>query len=226
MKKYVLLLILLSLLAITQRVWAQELRGYGIRDGELPCLPPHGEDDNVSSWCGEVSVTQTFALSAGSNWVSFNVEITLEDLQAALVDALGASASVTIKSKTQDVKYQNGSWAGSLTALSQTQMYKIIVSEACEITLEGMPVDPTTLSLTITPGANWIAFPYSESMSVTDFFGSFPINNDVVKSQLQNVRYNNGRWAGQLNTLIPGQGYMYNSAATEDRTFTFPANAK
>ena len=158
--------------------------------------------------------------------MSFNVEITLEDLQAALVDALGASASVTIKSKTQDVKYQNGSWAGSLTALSQTQMYKIIVSEACEITLEGMPVDPTTLSLTITPGANWIAFPYSESMSVTDFFGSFPINNDVVKSQLQNVRYNNGRWAGQLNTLIPGQGYMYNSAATEDRTFTFPANAK
>jgi hypothetical protein len=91
--------------------------------------------------------------------------------------------------------------------------------------LEGIPVDPATLSLTITPGANWIAFPYSESMTVTDFFGSFPINNDVVKSKLQNTRYNNGRWAGQLNTLIPGQGYIYNSAAAVDRVFTYGTNS-
>ena len=172
-------------------------------------------------------VTQTVSLPQGTNWFSTHLDITLDDLKAALVAAMsGTNTPITIKSKTQNVKYQNGRWTGSLTTLDMTQMYKIIVSEACEISLEGLPIDPTTLSLTITPGANWIAFPYSESMSVTDFFGSFPVTNDVVKSKLQNTRYNNGRWAGQLNTLIPGQGYIYNSAATGNRTFTFPTSAK
>ena len=136
-----------------------------------------------------------------------------------------SNSSIKIKSQNDgECTNVNAIWTGQLRALDVAQMYKITVPAACEITLEGTPVDPTTLSLTITPGANWLAFPYNESMSVTDFFGSFPINNDVVKSQLQNTRYKNGRWAGQLNTLMPGQGYMYNSASTEDRTFSFPTS--
>ena len=173
------------------------------------------------------TVQQSISLGEGTNWFSTYVDITLNDLKAALVAAMpNNNATITIKSKTQNVKYQNGRWAGQLTVLDVAQMYKITVPEACEISLEGVPVDPSTLTLTITPGANWIAFPYSESMSVTNFFGSFPVNNDVVKSKLQNTRYSNGRWAGQLNTLIPGQGYIYNSVATGNRTFTFPTSAK
>ena len=173
------------------------------------------------------TVTQTITFSAGTNWFSTYVDITLDDLKAALVAAMpNNNATITIKSKAQNVKYQNGRWAGQLTVLDAAQMYKITVPEACEISLEGVLVDPSTLTLTITPGANWIAFPYNESMSVTNFFGSFPVNNDVVKSKLQNTRYNNGRWAGQLNTLIPGQGYIYNSVETGNRTFTFPTSTK
>ena len=172
-------------------------------------------------------VTQTINLSPGTNWFSTYLDITLDDLKAALVAAMpNNNATITIKSKTQNVKYQNGRWAGQLAVLDVAQMYKITVPEACEISLEGVLVNPSTLTLTITPGANWIAFPYSESMSVSEFFGSFPVNNDVVKSKLQNTRYSNGRWAGQLNMLIPGQGYIYNSAATGNRTFTFPTGAK
>ena len=182
------------------------------------------EFTNIQEVCTQPQIVM---LSQGTNWFSTCLDISLDDLKAALVAALsGTNTPITIKSKTQNVKYQNGRWTGSLTTLDMTQMYKIIVSEACEISLEGTPVDPSTLTVTITPGANWIAFPYSENISVTDFFGSFPVTNDVVKSKLQNTRYNNGRWAGQLNTLIPGQGYIYNSAATGDRTFTFPTSAK
>ena len=226
MKKSVCILILLVLLSIGQ-AWAQKMPNFGTRDGELPCLPSHGWNDNISAWCGEESVTQTTALTAGTNWFSTYVDITLDDLKASLIAAMpNNTATITIKSKAQNVKYQNGRWAGSLTTYDIAQLYKIIIPEACEISLEGVPVDPSTLTVTITPGANWIAFPYSESMSVMDFFGSFPVTNDVVKSKFQNTRYNNGRWAGQLNTLIPGQGYIYNSAATDDRTFTFPTSAK
>ena len=202
---------------------------YGI-PVHIPCgtLAAYQEASGWSSFTNyyeDCIQTQTVTLSEGTNWFSTYLDITLDDLKAALVAAMpNDNATITIKSKTQNVKYQNGRWAGSLTTFEVTQMYKIIIPEACEISLEGVPVDPSALTVTITPGANWIAFPYSESMTVTDFFGSFPVNNDVVKSKLQNTRYNNDRWAGQLNTLIPGQGYIYNSATTEDRTFSFPSS--
>ena len=173
------------------------------------------------------AITQTIALTEGTNWFSTYVDITLDDLKASLVAAMpNNNATITIKSKAQNVKYQNGRWAGSLTTFDVTQMYKIVIPEACEISFEGVPIDPSAHTVTITPGVNWIAFPYNESMTVMDFFGSFPVNNDVVKSKSQNTRYHNGRWGGQLNTLIPGQGYIYNSAATENRTFNFPTSAK
>ena len=174
-----------------------------------------------------LDVTQTYNMSEGPNWFSTYLDITLEDLKSALVASMpNNNWTITIKSQTQNTKYQNGRWVGQLEVLDLTQMYKITVPEACEITLKGLPIDPTKLSFTITPGDNWIAFPYNENMAVTNFFGSFSINNDVVKSQSQSTRYNNGRWAEQLNTLIPGKGYIYNSAATGNRTFTFPTAQK
>ena len=213
-------------MAITQTAWTQELMDSGFRLGELPCLPSHGSDDNITAWCGEESVTQTLSLSSGTNWVSFYVETELDDLKAALVAAL-PDTEITIKGRNQTIKYKNGRWTGQLTELDLAQMYKITVSAACEIELEGMPVDPSTLTLAINANeAVWMAFPYTESMTVASFFGTFPANNDAVKSKEQNSRYQNGRWAGQLGTLVPGQGYIYKSAVTEDRTFTFPANAK
>ncbi len=180
------------------------------------------EFTNIQELCTQ---SQTTTLSQGWNWCSFNVEVTLADLKTALVSALPGT-TINIKSQTQNTKYQNGRWTGQLTALDMTQMYMISVENACEISLEGIPIDLSGLTITINNGANWIAFPYSEDMSVTDFFGSFPVNNDQVKSQLQNARYQGNRWAGQLNTLVPGNGYLYISNTPGSRTFTFPASAK
>ena len=105
-------------------------------------------------------------------------------------------------------------------------MYNISVDADCEIMLVGMPVNPLVHPVTINSGANWIAFPLSESMTVTEVFGAFGINGDVIKSQLLNCRNTRGVWTGQLNTLEPGKGYIYNSASANTRTFIFPANAK
>ena len=172
----------------------------------------------------ETAVTQTIALAAGTNWVSFYVDITLEDLQAALVNTLGTgnNVSITIKSQTQNVRFRNGRWIGQLSTLDLAKMYTITVDEGCEIALEGTPVDASALSVTISEGVNWIAFPFDQSMALTDFFGTFPVSNDVVKSQTNNSRYVNSRWIGQLTTLEPDKGYIYNSANANDRTFTFP----
>ena len=102
----------------------------------------------------------------------------------------------------------------------------ITVTAACEVTLEGLPINPTEHPVTITNGANWIAFPLSESMTVTNAFTGFAVPGDVIQSQTQNANYNNGRWMGQLSTLEPGQGYIYKSSVQNDRTLVFPSGAK
>ena len=201
-----------------------EVKVQGFCDGE-----PTEESEVVTFTTPEqTTLTQAIELTAGVNYVSFFVETNLDDLKAALVDALGTSATIIVKSRVASTKYQRGRWAGNLSELNMAEMYKIDVPTDSEISLEGMPIDPTTLSVTITPGANWIAYPYTVEMTLPEFFGSFPVTNDVVKSKSQNSKYNRGRWAGSLTGLVSGQGYIYVSADgdAEGRIFTFPATAK
>ncbi|MBO7618114.1 MAG: hypothetical protein J6T22_13025, partial [Bacteroidales bacterium] len=162
-------------------------------------------------------------LAAGTNWVSFNVETNLDDLKAALV-ATGNTA-ITIQGQTQNTTYNpnNGRWTGQLRTLDLSQMYIIELGTDCEITLEGMPIDPSMYPATIEPGANYIAYPLNTIMTVTNAFAGFGVPNDQVQSQEQNANYNGTRWTGQLRNLEPGKGYIYNSASTETRTFTFPS---
>ena len=176
------------------------------------------------------TVTQTVALSSGWNYFSPNVEITLDDLKAALVEALPGTAMM-IKSKTGNCRYTGSTWrAAGLTSLDVSQMYKISVTADCEIQLTGMPIDPIDYPITIVANGNtYIGYPLRTSMSVANAFAGFgAVSGDMVKSKTGNSRYTGTTWrAAGLTNLEPGQGYIYVSKSTEDRTFTFPAdNAK
>ena len=188
-----------------------------------------GESDpsNIVSVQIGTPVTQTTNLISGWNWWSTNLDITLDQLKSALVDALG-NTSITIKSKNNGITvYNNGSWRGQLNLLDVTQMYRISVSAACEITLAGTPINPAEHPVIISSGYNWIGFPFSESKSLSDAFAGFAANGDIVKSKNNGIAtYNGIQWRGTLNTLLPGQGYIYKSNVQGDRTFTFPASTK
>ena len=165
-------------------------------------------------------LTQTIELRAGWNWVSFNVEIGLNDLKAALVEA---GTGTTIKSQSQSSTYNGTRWIGRLSSLDLTQMYKIKVENDCEITLEGMPIDPTEHQVTIKQGDNWIAFPLNEGMTVTNAFAGFAVNGDIIRSKTAFAVYTGTKWRGTLQNLTPGQGYVYESAINDDRIFVFPS---
>ncbi len=174
------------------------------------------------------SIVQTIELVSGWNWVSFNVETTLDGLKAALVAALPGTNSITIKSKNEGAATYNGTvWRGQLGSLDLSRMYRVYVEAACEITLEGLPINPAEHPITLSNGFNWIAFPFSESKTLTEAFAGFAINGDAVKSKGNGAaNYNGTSWRGTLNALAPGQGYIYKSNAMEDRVFTFPTSAK
>ena len=163
---------------------------------------------------------QTVNLVAGWNWWSTNLDITLDDLKTALVDALrDTNSSITIKSQEAQTTYSGSGWRGSLKSLEVGQMYEIKTTVPCTITLSGEPVD--NVELTIHKGNNWIAIPIDESVSVDNVFGTFPIDGDIVKSRTSSTTYNGTTWRGALKMLEPSQGYIYKSASNESRTFTF-----
>ena len=171
------------------------------------------------------TITQTITLSQGINWVSFYVETEMDALKAALVEALPGATSITIKSQKNGQTAYNGTrWRGALSTLDLALMYQITVPEGCEITLEAMPMDPAEHPITIKNGPNWIGFPFDAAMTPTEAFAGLPpVSGDVLKSKTQQTNYSN-RWRGALGNLVPGQGYIYNSADANDKVFTFPVS--
>ena len=187
---------------------------------------------NPEEWSNTVSfttlappptVTQTIALASGSNWVSFNVDITLDNLKAALVAALPGTQIVIKAKNNEQLTYTGTKWKGNLASLDVAQMYMIQVASASTISVEGLPVVPTNHSITIVHGANWIAFPLSTSMTPTEAFAGFALTGDVIKNKdNQSAAYNGTKWKGSLTTLEPGKGYVFTSSQTSDRTLVFP----
>lgn len=172
-------------------------------------------------------ITQVAGLSEGWNWWSTQLNITLNDLKAALLAALPGATSITIKSQQESTSYNGSGWRGSLAALDVALMYEIHISEPCSITLVGTPVNPSDHPVTIIANGNtWIGFPFGEGKTIAEAFGTFPVNGDIVKAKGGSVTYSNGSWRGGLTGLQPGQGYIYKSAYGEDRTFTFPMSTR
>ena len=239
MKQTKLLLILVAMLAFCQTSWTQGLSNLcmtddfidqsGNRDDGLPCLPSHGVDENVTAWCGGGEIVlQAIGLTVGTNWVSFYVETDLDALKAAL-EPIGGSTTdpIIIQANGMQTLYNGTRWRGALSVLDLSQMYKITVPAEYEIELEGVPLDPAELQITIKNGANWIGFPFQQSMTVTEAFAGLPpLNGDVVRTKSGGQATYTNRWRGALTELVPGVGYIYNSASTENRTFTFPTSAK
>jgi len=174
---------------------------------------------NIQEVCTQ---TQTIELVAGWNWFSTNLEITLDELKEALIE-VAPGTNILIKSKTQNTVYNpvTNQWRGTLNTLDLTQMYLISVCTNCEIILTGTPINPTEHPITIQNGFNWIEFPLSENMSISNAFEGIVVNGDVIQSKTNNASYINGHWRGNFNTLEPGKGYIYKSNSSEPKTLVY-----
>lgn len=164
--------------------------------------------------------SQTITFSSGWNWWSTCIDIDLTQLEAAL----GSNATGITSQNDGFVSYINGlGWQGSLNSITFSKMYKIETDSEFSLTLTGTQVNPSEYLITLNPGDNWIGYPLSQSMSLSEAFaGANPVNGDKVSAYGAYAQYYNGTWYGELNLLQPGQGYIYRSNATTTKTFYFP----
>ena len=166
-------------------------------------------------------IEQTVELIEGWNWWSSNLDLSLQELETAL-----GSNGVTIMSQVgRNVVYSSDGWGGNLTTIELGKMYKIRTQAACSLVLTGAGVDPAQHPVTLNPGNNWIGFLGSESMSLDEALVNLtPTHLDCIKTPKGSATYYQGRgWRGSLNTLTPGQGYIYKSNASTAKTFYYPA---
>ena len=78
------------------------------------------------------------------------------------------------------------------------------------------------VTITLTPGWNWISYPNAEAMQVGEALGDFvPMEGDRIRSKFGMSSYGGGRWRGAVTHFIPGWGCMYYSVRTESVEFSF-----
>ena len=170
------------------------------------------------------TIVQTATLAAGWNQWSPNVDLSGAELLAQLKQALGANG---IKIMAQNGRYlsynaNTNTWIGNLTSIEVGVMYKIRVSTSCEVTLTGPAVDPDNHPVTIYPGNNWIGFIGSQNMSLSQALSNYtPTQGDKIMYNNRYATYNGSSWIGNLTQIVPGNGYIYMSNASETQTLYF-----
>ena len=174
--------------------------------------------------CPPQPIQQMTTLHQGWNWWSTNLDITLSDFETAL----GTSGINILSQGNGSVDYMYNAWEGDFSELDFAKMYEVNVAELVEITLSGVAIDPTQLTITLNPNWNWIGYPVQTSMEVNSALSDFsPAIGDIIKSKDSGVSmYTGSSWIGVLDSLQPGQGYMYYSNATGTKTFTYPVNGR
>jgi len=82
-----------------------------------------------------------------------------------------------------------------------------------------------SVTITLTPGWNWISVPLMDTLDFETAMGSFtPVVGDMVKSQWGNATYRgDGQWRGTISQFYPGYGYKYYSNRTMPVSVTFSA---
>jgi hypothetical protein len=159
------------------------------------------------------TITQTITLHEGWNWISLYVEV--EDPIAMLQQletALGDNATMISATEIYTEYLGDGLWIGDLDdeGVYNEQMYMIEAVADCEIELEGVLANAENYTIDINPGWNWIGFPHSEELLLEDALVNFPSEEEDQFAEAEAYsEYGFGMWIGDVETLVPGHGYMY-----------------
>ncbi len=171
-------------------------------------------------------ITQTTNFVQGWNWWSTYIEQEGIDGLTMLEQGLGSNG-YQIKSQTDYVTNYGSSWMGTLNSINNEETYMLNNTADCQVVLTGISVSPTDHPITIHSGWNWIGYPCTNTMSVTDAFAGYtPANNDQLKSQNGYAMYYSGMWIGRLQNITPGTGLLYLSNNGSTNTLVYPEGGR
>ena len=172
------------------------------------------------------TTTQTIQLKEGWNWISVNVLSTTPSILNQIKSSLGEVGEI-IKGYSTYITYNAPYWVGSLTAISEKEMYEVLVTDNHTLTLTGAQADPADTPITLSPGWNWIGYIPDYVAPLSYALSGVPAQDgDIIKDKTYYATYysfeeGGGVWVGSLTTLQPGCGYQYYSNSAGTVTFYY-----
>ncbi|MBP5639416.1 MAG: hypothetical protein J6X55_08050 [Victivallales bacterium] len=164
------------------------------------------------------SETQTLQLSAGWNWIGFQVL----DENRSLDDVFGVDDFAV-----NDMVIHGNSISRFFGAfwddmdLEYGKMYKVKVAHDATVVIEGLPYDND--SLTVSEGWNWISPPGNKAVTPEELThsGGFTSGDRIIKSNASYATYfGDGMWLYTGEFLLePGKGYKLKVANGGTVTF-------
>ena len=172
-------------------------------------------------------VQETYYLQSGWNWLSFHlstVDTQNLDLLLSSIQVQDGDQIKTLGTNTVATYSDLFGWIGNLktTGVQLSKGYKLKLHSSDTLVSLGDVVDPTQYNVDLVEGWNWIGFISIRPMNINVALGNLEATTgDLIKGRSQFSVYDEQLgWIGSLNTLKPGQSYMYSSEA--NATFTFP----
>lgn len=155
-------------------------------------------------------------LGQGWNWISSNLT------EANLLEPLQLLSSVNLKTlkvvgfDSELVKDPFYGFVGGLSQLKPIESYKLKVSDVCEWKVKGTPIVASAVSGSLFKGWNWIGYLPSGVLTPDVALAEIQAEtNDVIKDQQDFSVFDGNVWVGTLETLSPGNGYMYHSESNK-----------
>lgn len=159
---------------------------------------------------------QVADLAQGWNWWAPTIDMTVDEFKSSL----GTNGILINSQSSGYLRYENGSWNGTLYAIVLGEMYKIQTSLPCSLVLNGNYV--SSVIVTIKSGYNWFGYTGQQTLAIENLMIT-PAEGDKIISQDEGYAiYENGTWSNTLNELRPGHGYVYISNASENKILSFP----
>ena len=196
----------------------------------VPVVPHHGSDNDEPAG-SQTTVTQTIELHEGWNWVSTYIDMNTIDGLTKIKEALGDNAQTIQTFDNFAENFGGGVWVGLEDyTMTNQEMIMIDAVNDCQIALEGLAVDPSTVTITIKPQEwTWIGFPVNSTTDLTVALNGFePEFDDIIQGFAGFVSYfgDADGWIGDFAELEPGQGYMYFSNSTTPKILIFRTGTK
>ena len=172
-------------------------------------------------------VQQHRELNKGWNWMS--LYLLPEQGNSWAVSSVFVESILPYLEEVKDHNYfakpnkDRSALGGSLRTIVVGKMYKVRMNESYAFSRIGMLVDLENTTQTIEPEWNWIGSLARYVMSPDQAFAELkPEKGDMVKNRTSFAAYNGQVWEGLLQEIKPGEGYLYQSKATQSKTFHYP----
>ena len=168
------------------------------------------------------TMIQTTPLAAGWTWWSTPIEMEGNNGLQQLENSISQYGVKIVSQNGSLTKRPNGNWVGGITSLNNEECYQINVSDISTLTMTGTLADPNDHEITLVNGEwTWIGYPVSIQQTANDALANLqPATGDVLAGPEGSAIYRGGQWRPNIN-LTPGYGYMYNSSASEPKTFVY-----